>query len=202
MFFKCRDEDGLPDHLLMVSYIFPYEAIFCNDILILTIAREKGEERAIIASLRWLNHGPAEQLAILSLLSLYLFLTQLHSHSGVPLISVPKNTHTHLLLDWIKYDITKAQPAILRERDACARIVFLTPRLAGFSSAGVHLHSLKAFPIGSPSVGHYFPRNNRNVYRGRGVWHRDSGAGVVQACAKYINSPLVIFAWIILMLSW
>lgn len=51
-FFKCQEEDGLPVHLLTVSYIFPYEAIFCNDILILTIAREKGEESAIIASLR------------------------------------------------------------------------------------------------------------------------------------------------------
>lgn len=49
---KCQEEDGLPVHLLTVSYIFPYEAIFCNDILILTIAREKGEESAIIASLR------------------------------------------------------------------------------------------------------------------------------------------------------
>lgn len=95
-FFKCQKEDGLPVHLLTVSYIFPYEAIFCNDILILTIVREKGEESAIIASLRWLNHGPAEQLAILSLLSLYLFLTQLHSHSAVPLISVAKNTHTFI----------------------------------------------------------------------------------------------------------
>lgn len=41
-----------------------------------------------------------------------------------------RKTHTHLLLDWIKYDITKEQLAILRKRDVCARIVFSTPRPA------------------------------------------------------------------------
>ncbi len=98
-FFICQEEDGLPVHLLTVSHIFPYEAIFCNDILILTIAREKREESAIIASLRWLNHGPAEQLAILSLLSLYLFLTQLHSQCRPTYIGGEKHTHIYCLIE-------------------------------------------------------------------------------------------------------
>lgn len=168
-------EDGLPVHLLTVSYIFPYEAIFCNDILILTIAREKGEESAIIASLRWLNHGPAEQLAILSLLSLYLFLTQLHSHSVVPLISVAKNTHTYCLIELnmilLKHNL---EYAIRRDAHISLKIFFFAGR-----SPTARLHSLKSLPIRSPLVSHYFPFNNGNIYEEFGTRLGRRGCRVV-----------------------
>ncbi len=197
-FFICQEEDGLPVHLLTVSHIFPYEAIFCNDILILTIAREKKEESAIIASLRWLNHGPAEQLAILSLLSLYLFLTQLHSQCRPTYIGGEKHTHIYCLIELnmilLKHNL---QYSVRRDAHTFLLRFFFTER-----SQAARLHSLKSLPSRPPLVGHYFLYNNGNVYEEFGTRSGRRGCRVVWAWAKYINLPLVIFAWIILMLSW
>ncbi len=108
-------------------------------------------------------------------------------------------THTHLLLDWIKYDITKAQPAIF-SKEGCTHVslkIFFAER-----SQAARLHSLKSLPSRPLLVGHYFLYNNGNVYEEFGTRSGRRGCRVVWAWAKYINLPLVIFAWIILMLSW
>lgn len=120
LFFKCQEEDGLAVHLLTVSYIFPYEAIFCNDILILTIAREKGEEalllpRSVDSITALLNSSPSCHYCLFIYFWLNYTLT-VPSH-----LYQWRKTHTHLLLDWIKYDITKAQPAIF-SKEGCTQV--------------------------------------------------------------------------------